>query len=147
MKALLSRFASRRSIGVVIDGSADCNFRGGDHALGRQRGLPTTSRPATASPAGRPRAVAPAVDEADPSQEERSRGRGFNSACPSRRCFRRWCRSPRRTCNASPQSYFLEAVQATNVRAEERIIDLLKLDLNKQPWPAWPPRPAPRSTR
>ncbi|HKI21170.1 MAG TPA: hypothetical protein VKA15_24975, partial [Isosphaeraceae bacterium] len=35
--------------------------------------------------------------------------------------------------NTSPQSYFLEAVQATNVRAEERIIDLLKLELNKQP--------------
>ena len=33
--------------------------------------------------------------------------------------------------NATPQSYFLEAVQATNIRAEERIIDLLKLDLDK----------------
>ncbi|MFI5454616.1 MAG: hypothetical protein ACHRXM_04120 [Isosphaerales bacterium] len=35
--------------------------------------------------------------------------------------------------NATPQSFFLEAVQATNVRAEDRIIDLLKLELNKQP--------------
>ena len=35
--------------------------------------------------------------------------------------------------NATPQTFFLEAVQATNVRAEDRIIDLLKLELNKQP--------------
>ena len=35
--------------------------------------------------------------------------------------------------NATPQSFFLEAVQATNVRAEDRIIDVLKLELNKQP--------------
>ena len=35
--------------------------------------------------------------------------------------------------NASAQSYFLEAVQATNVRAEDRIIDLIRLELNKQP--------------
>jgi hypothetical protein len=35
--------------------------------------------------------------------------------------------------NAPPSAYFLEAVQATNVRAEERIIDLLKLEINKQP--------------
>jgi hypothetical protein len=35
--------------------------------------------------------------------------------------------------NATPQSNFLEAVQGTNIRAEERIIDVLKLELNKQP--------------
>src|SRR5262249_47177072 len=35
--------------------------------------------------------------------------------------------------NAPPQTYFLEAVQATNVRAEERIIDLIKLEINQQP--------------
>jgi hypothetical protein len=35
--------------------------------------------------------------------------------------------------NVPPQTYFLEAVQATNVRAEERIIDLLKVELNKHP--------------
>jgi hypothetical protein len=35
--------------------------------------------------------------------------------------------------NAPPSAFFLEAVQATNVRAEERIIDLLRLELNKQP--------------
>ena len=27
----------------------------------------------------------------------------------------------------------MEAVQATNLRAEERVIDLVKLELNKQP--------------
>jgi hypothetical protein len=35
--------------------------------------------------------------------------------------------------NSSPQAIFLEAVQASNVRAEDRVIDLLKLDLNKSP--------------
>ena len=34
--------------------------------------------------------------------------------------------------NAPPQSHFLEAVQATNIRADDRIIDLLKLEVNKQ---------------
>ncbi|HZW34300.1 MAG TPA: hypothetical protein VFF52_26490 [Isosphaeraceae bacterium] len=33
----------------------------------------------------------------------------------------------------TPQSFFLEAVQATNLRAEDRIIDLIKLELDKQP--------------
>ena len=32
-----------------------------------------------------------------------------------------------------PQNFFLEAVQATNLRAEDRIIDLLKIETNKQP--------------
>jgi hypothetical protein len=31
------------------------------------------------------------------------------------------------------QNFFLEAVQATNVRAEDRIVELLKLELNNQP--------------
>jgi hypothetical protein len=35
--------------------------------------------------------------------------------------------------NSPPQGYFLEAVQATNLRAEERMIDLVKLELNKRP--------------
>jgi hypothetical protein len=35
--------------------------------------------------------------------------------------------------NANAQSYFLEAVQATNIRAEDRILDLIRLELNKQP--------------
>jgi hypothetical protein len=34
--------------------------------------------------------------------------------------------------NGNAQAYFLEAVQATNVRAEDRIIELIRLDLNKQ---------------
>ena len=32
-----------------------------------------------------------------------------------------------------PQNFFLEAVQSTNLRAEDRIIDLLKIEVNKQP--------------
>ncbi len=35
--------------------------------------------------------------------------------------------------SAAPEALFMEAVQATNLRAEERIIDLIKLDLNKHP--------------
>jgi hypothetical protein len=33
---------------------------------------------------------------------------------------------------STPQNFFLEAVQATNLRAEDRIIDLLKFEFNKQ---------------
>ena len=32
-----------------------------------------------------------------------------------------------------PQNFFLEAVQSTNIRAEDRIIDLIKIEINKQP--------------
>ena len=54
--------------------------------------------------------------------------------------------------NAPAQSFFLEAVQATNVRAEERIIDMLKLEISKIPvacvaagcWAAQPDQPADR---
>jgi len=35
--------------------------------------------------------------------------------------------------NSPPQNFFLEAVQSTNLRAEDRIIDLLKIESNKQP--------------
>ncbi len=34
---------------------------------------------------------------------------------------------------SSPQAYFMEAVRATNVRAEERVIDMIKLEMDKQP--------------
>ena len=33
---------------------------------------------------------------------------------------------------STPQNFFLEAVQATNLRTEDRIIDLLKVEFNKQ---------------
>jgi hypothetical protein len=33
----------------------------------------------------------------------------------------------------TPQNFFLEAVQATNVRAEDRIVELLKIELNSRP--------------
>ena len=35
--------------------------------------------------------------------------------------------------SSPPQAYFMEAVRATNLRAEERVIDLVKLEMNKQP--------------
>ena len=35
--------------------------------------------------------------------------------------------------SAAPEALFMEAVQATNLRAEERMIDLIKVDLNKHP--------------
>ncbi|WP_165220487.1 hypothetical protein [Aquisphaera insulae] len=34
---------------------------------------------------------------------------------------------------SSPQNFFLEAVQSTNLRAEDRILDLIKLDVGKNP--------------
>lgn len=35
--------------------------------------------------------------------------------------------------SSPPQAYFMEAVRATNQRAEERVIDLIKLEMDKQP--------------
>ncbi len=57
-------------------GSADCGFRGGDHAARPPAGLPRRPGLRRRAPAGRRRAVAPAVDQADPSQEDRSRAVG-----------------------------------------------------------------------
>ena len=66
---------------------------------------------------------------ARPARSEGSSGRGYGSASPRRGCFKRRCRSRPPTSSTPPQNFFLEAVQATNVRAEDRIVELIKVEL------------------
>jgi hypothetical protein len=49
--------------------------------------------------------------------------------------------------NGTAQTYFLEAVQATNVRAEDRTLDLVRLELNKQPFACVAAAPAGPASR
>ena len=72
MKALLSRCALRRSIGVVIEDRRIAVSVVATTPLGRQRGLPRRPGLRRRAPAGCPRTVAPALDQADPSQEDRA---------------------------------------------------------------------------
>ena len=66
-------------------------------------------------------------------------GPGSRSPCPSRASSRRWCRSRERTVSSPPQADSMEAVRATNLRAEVRVIDLVKLEMNKIRLACWWP--------
>jgi hypothetical protein len=61
------------------------------------------------------------------------RGPWVQVALPESRAFQAVVPVTAANRTSPPQAFFMEAVQATNLRAEERIIDLIKLDLNKQP--------------
>jgi hypothetical protein len=130
MKSLLSRCALRRSIGLVIEDRRIAICVMATTPLGRvpvfqdvqacdveppQAVLERLLRPWVKPSRGKKVGVGPWVQLAV--QESHV----FQAVVPITHANR----------TASPQSYFLEAVQATNVRAEERIIELLKLELNK----------------
>jgi len=132
MKALLSRCALRRSIGLVIENGRIAVSVVATTPLGRQQVFRSVQACDGESPHavlerllqpwikrgwGRKVKVAPWVQLGVPESQV------FQAVVPITQANR----------NAPPQSYFLEAVQATNIRAEDRIIDLLKLELNKQP--------------
>jgi hypothetical protein len=132
MKSLLARCALRRSIGVVIE----------------ERRVAVSVVATT--PLGR-RLIFHDVQacEAEPQRTvlagllERWTGKGRNQknklgawvqvGVPEGQVFQAVVPITHSNLNAPPQTYFLEAVQATNVRAEERLIDLLKVEIGKNP--------------
>ncbi len=132
MKSLLSRCAVRRSIGLVIEErriaisivsatplSRRQVFRDVQSCEGEsaQEVLERVMGPWIKSRRGRQAEAGPWVQLGVPESQV------FQAVVPITQANR----------NAPPQTYFLEAVQATNIRSEERIIELLKLELNKQP--------------
>ena len=133
MKALLSLCTLRRSIGLVIDDQRVAVSVVLTTPLGRklvfsevlacdgERAQDVLKRlldPWTKQARGKKAKLGPWVQLAVPESQV------FQAAVPITHA----------NLNATPQSaYFLEAVQATNVRAEDRIIDLIKIELNKQP--------------
>jgi hypothetical protein len=131
MKALLSLCTLRRSIGLVIDDQRIAVSVVATTPLGRKQ-IFSEVRACDGEP---PQAVLKGL--LDPWIKQ---GRGGKAkvgpwvqlAVPESQVFQAVVPITHANLNATPQSYFLEAVQATNVRAEERIIDLLKLDINKQ---------------
>jgi hypothetical protein len=129
MKALLSLFTLRRSIGLVIEDQRIAVSVVVTTPLGRKQVL-SEIRACDGEP---PQAVLKGL--LDPWIKQ---GRGGKAkvgpwvqlAVPESQVFQAVVPITHANLNATPQSYFLEAVQATNVRAEERIIDLLKLEIN-----------------
>ncbi len=68
-----------------------------------------------------------------PSATRRSRSRPWvQIGLPGSRIFQATVPINASNRHHSPQNFFLEAVQTTNLRAEDRIIDLVRFDLNKQ---------------
>jgi hypothetical protein len=129
MKTVLSRCILRRSIGLVIEE--------------KRIALSVVSR----TPLGRRHVffdVQPCDGEAPQAVLERlldpwiRRGSGGEGSgpwvqlgVPETQVFQTAVPITSANRNSPPQTFFLEAVQATNIRSDERIIELLKLDLNK----------------
>jgi hypothetical protein len=63
----------------------------------------------------------------------RSRRPWLQIAIPESRVFQAVVPITGANRSAPPQAFFMEAVQSTNLRSEERIIDLIKLEIDKQP--------------
>jgi hypothetical protein len=130
MKALLSRCALKRSIGLVIDDKAIAVSVVATTPLGRQEVFRDTH---------------PVGDEVPQAVVERllfrwiKKGRGkkprpgvwVQLGVPESQVFQAVVPITSANLNSPPQSYFLEAVQSTNLRAEERLIELQKVELNK----------------
>ena len=70
---------------------------------------------------------------ARPRRSDGNPGHGYGSAFPRRRVVPSGAADHAANHSHSPQNFFLEAVQATNVRAEDRIVELIKVDVSKQP--------------
>ncbi len=131
MKAVLSRCALRRSIGVAIDEKRVAVSVVDTTPLGRQQVF-NEVRACDAEPpqASLERLLEPWIKQR-PGKKPRN-GPWVQLGVPESQVFQAVVPITPANQNATPQSYFLEAVQATSFRAEERIIDLVKLELNKQ---------------
>jgi hypothetical protein len=68
-----------------------------------------------------------------PGKAGADRGPWVQVALPESRAFQAVVPVTAANRTSPPQAFFMEAVQATNLRAEERVIDLIRLELNKQP--------------
>lgn len=132
MMALLSRLALRRSIGLVIDDKAVAMSVVVTTPLGRRQVFHDVQALGSDSPqAVLGRLLDPWTKRGRCKKTQV--GAWVQVGVPESQVFQAVVPITSANLNAPPQSYFLEAVQATNVRAEERLIELLKIELNKLP--------------
>ena len=68
-----------------------------------------------------------------PARSAGSPARGCGSGLPEARVFQAAVPITPPTSQHTAQNFFLEAVQATNVRAEDRIVELVKVDARRPP--------------
>jgi hypothetical protein len=130
MKALVSRCTLRRSIGLMIEDRRVAVSVVATTPLGRKQVF-SEVRACDGEPsqAVLERLLQPWIKQ---TRGKKARvGPWVQLGVPESQVFQAVVPITPANLNAPPQAYFLEAVQATNVRAEERIIDLLKLELNK----------------
>ncbi len=132
MKALLSRFALRRSIGVVIEDRRVAVSVVVTTPLGRRQVFHDVQvcdvEPAQAV---LERLLQPWIK---PTRGKKTgAGPWVQLSVPEPEVFQAVVPITRANSNASPQAYFLQAVQSTNARAEDKIIDLLTSEVEKQP--------------
>jgi hypothetical protein len=131
MKTLISRCALRRTIGLVIDAKQIALSLVVTTPVGRREAHCELS-----SGAGEPVKALLAKLLGPWTRQVRGKARvgpWVQLAVPESQVFQAVVPITQSNRNAPAPTYFLEAVQTTNVRAEDRIIDLLKLELGKQP--------------
>ena len=132
MKALASFPALRQSIGLVIDDQQVAVCVVAITPLGRKQVFSEVRACESEPPQNvLERLLAPWIKQRR--GKKAKVGPWVQLAVPESQVFQAVVPITHANLNATPQSYFLEAVQATNVRAEERIIDLIKIELGKQP--------------
>ncbi len=132
MKALASRCALRRSIGLLIDEKRVAVAVVVTTPVGRRQVVRVDQALGDEPPQA---VVARLLDPWIKKGRARTArvGAWVQVAVPESQVFQAVVPITSTNLNGPPQSYFLEAVQSTNLRAEERIIELLKVELNKHP--------------
>jgi hypothetical protein len=140
MKSFLSRLSARRTIGLAIEEQQVSLSVMATSPLGSHE-IQCETRPCQGDERETVLAslLAPWIDpdhdrprKAD-GRPPRKRQPWVHVALPVSRVFQAIVPISGANQSAPPQVFFMEAVQATNLRPEERIIDLIKLELNKQP--------------
>ena len=133
MSGMLSRLSSRQSIGILVEDRRIAICVVGTTSGGRRRPVACQVHDRGEEPLAdelrrlleplRPAARSKKSDLGPWVQVGIADAHAFQAVVPITQANR----------NAGAQSYFLEAVQATNIRAEDRVIDLIRLEPNKQP--------------
>jgi hypothetical protein len=131
MKALLSRCVLRRSIGVVIDDRRIAVSVVATTPLGRQQVFHDVQTCDPEPPqVVLERLLQPWIKQNRGKQS--GAGPWVQLGVPESQVFQAVLPITPANRDATPQAYFLQAVQSTNLRAEERIIDVLTSEVEKQ---------------
>jgi hypothetical protein len=130
MKALLSRCAFRRSIGLVVDEDRVAVSVVATTPLGRLQVFHEVKHCGERTPQSvLEELLGPWIKTAQAGKAKL--GSRVQLGLPESQVFQAIVPITNANRDAAPQAYFLEAVQATNVRAEDRMIDMLKVEVGK----------------